>query len=101
MYVLANHLTSLSLSFPWKSKSCATFIVFCKGNVLVNVMVLLSRRSGLTYAKICAMLGLCRNKIPRLSGSAGIYCLLHTSRNFGAFRASYFYPDYESLRPTL
>lgn len=44
------------------------------------------------------MPGLCRNKIPRLSGSAGIYCLLHTSRNLSAFRASYFYPDYEESK---
>lgn len=41
------------------------------------------------------MLGLCRNKIPRLSGSAGISGLLRASRNLGAFRASYFYLDYQ------
>lgn len=87
----------LSLSVPQKSKACATFVMFC------NVTVLLLHRPGLTYATICAMPGLCRNKIPRLSGSAGIYCLLHTSRNLSAFRASHFYPDYESprMRPTL
>jgi len=104
VYLLGKSLNlSLSLSFPQKSEACATSVALCKGNVLLNAMVLLLHRLGLTYAKICAVLGLCRSRIPKLSGSAGIYCLLRTRTNLGAFRASYFYPDYESprMRPTL